>query len=244
MRDQYAGDISDLLKLAFLRAIAGDDKTIGVGWYYNSAHDGLQDGRHREYCDEKKWESLDRVLLTALRELSGRSVDALEQLPIWPAGTRFHRVPMPSRGNRHAWTGEMQAALQDSGIVFLDPDNGVGSASERHTTVAEVAAMRQAGRVVVLIKFPGRTNHAQQIEEYHSLLQAQTGALSVVTVRTCVSVTVVNKAGLLRGVPRIRWFTIVDADDVSTARARQFAQKLNAIEKCKAEVVCASGKYA
>jgi integrase len=65
MRDQYAGDISDLLKFAFLRAIAGDDKAIGVGWYYNSTHDGLQDGRHREYCGEKKWESLDRALLTA-----------------------------------------------------------------------------------------------------------------------------------------------------------------------------------
>jgi hypothetical protein len=96
MRDQYAGDISDLLKFAFLRAIAGDDKTIGVGWYYNSTHDGLQDGRHREYCNEKKWESLDQILLRALRELSGRSVDALEHLPIWPARSRFHRVPVPS----------------------------------------------------------------------------------------------------------------------------------------------------
>jgi hypothetical protein len=136
----------------------------------------------------------------------------------------------------------MQADLQDASIVFLDPDNGVGNASERHTTVAEVAAMRQSGRVVVLIKFPGRTNHEQQIAAYHRLLHAQTGALSVVTLRTCVSIAVVNKTGLLRGVPRIRWFTIVDADDASIARVRQFAQKLNGIEKCKAEVVCASWK--
>jgi hypothetical protein len=57
MRDQYAGDISDLLKFAFLRAIAGDEKTIRVGWYCNSTHDRLQDGRHREYRDEKQWES-------------------------------------------------------------------------------------------------------------------------------------------------------------------------------------------
>ena len=33
MRDQYAGDISDVLKFAFLRTLAGQDKTLGVAWY-------------------------------------------------------------------------------------------------------------------------------------------------------------------------------------------------------------------
>jgi hypothetical protein len=43
------------------------------------------DGRHREYCDEPKWEALDGALFTALRELrkgTERSVKALEELPI------------------------------------------------------------------------------------------------------------------------------------------------------------------
>lgn len=70
MRDQYAGDVSDLLKLAFLRALAADDTTMGVGWYYNPEHDGrYRDDRHREYCDEPKWEPLDGPLLSALRAL-------------------------------------------------------------------------------------------------------------------------------------------------------------------------------
>jgi hypothetical protein len=88
-----------------------------------------------------------------------------------------------------------------------------------------------------LIKFPGRENHGQQIEEYHSLLQTKAGALSLVTVSTCVSVEVLNKGGLLQGVPRIRWFTLVDADDALIERAKQFARKLNGIEKCKAHVL-------
>jgi hypothetical protein len=62
MRDQYAGDISDLLKFALLRTLAGNDKTIGVGWYYNHEHDGsFQDGCHREYCDEPKWKAVDAL---------------------------------------------------------------------------------------------------------------------------------------------------------------------------------------
>ena len=74
MRDQYAGDVSDLLKFAFLRTLAADDRTIGVGWYYNPTHDGrVRDGRHRKDCDEPKWKSLDLVLFNALRKLSERS---------------------------------------------------------------------------------------------------------------------------------------------------------------------------
>jgi hypothetical protein len=40
MRDQYACDISDLLKFAFLRALAAHDRSLAVCWYYNPDHDG------------------------------------------------------------------------------------------------------------------------------------------------------------------------------------------------------------
>jgi hypothetical protein len=40
MRDQYAGDISDVLKFAFLRALAGKDRTLGIAWYYAPGDDG------------------------------------------------------------------------------------------------------------------------------------------------------------------------------------------------------------
>lgn len=236
MRDQYAGDISDLLKFAFLRALAGGDRAIGVGWYLNLQHDGGSDGRHCEYRTETKWENLDSTLFQSLSDLPERSVRALEELPIWPLKTKFHRVPVPTRRNRQSWAVEMKRALQFATIIFLDPDNGLGS-SGRHATLDEVAAMRQEGRTVVLIKFPGRQNHNKQIALHHNLLQAQTGAASTVTLRTCVSVAVVNKNGFRQSVPRVRWFTLVDADDVLVERTRQFVRRLNEIEKCKADVV-------
>lgn len=237
MRDQYAGDVSDLLKFALLRTLSAGDRTLGVGWYYNPEHDGRKDGCHREYCEEPKWKSFDADLLKALRKLPERSVNALEKLPIWPTKTRFHHNPVKSAENRDSWASDMKAALQETNIIFLDPDKGVGDASERHATFAEVAAMRQPGRAIVLIKFPKREEHGRQTEEYHSLLQTKSGALSVVTVKTCVSVEILNKKGLLQEVPRVRWFTLVDADDALIERAKQFARKLNGIEKCKADVV-------
>jgi hypothetical protein len=228
MRNQYAGDISDLLKFALLRTLAGDNKTIGVGWYYNPVNDGRSDGRHREYCNEDKWKSLDSTVWDALRKLSERSLKALEKLPIWPPNTRFHRVPIQSNTDRHSWALGMQTALLGSDIVFLDPDNGVGGVSKQHATFDEVKVMRQEGKSVVVIKFPARTIHDRQLEAYHDMLRDRTSAASLVTVQTCVWL----------GQPRSRWFTIVDADGCSVERAKEFAQKLAAIEKCSAEVVC------
>jgi len=72
MRDQYAGDISDLLKFALLRALAESDRTIGVGWYLNPQDDGRLDGRHCEYRTETKWEHLDATLFKALNDLQER----------------------------------------------------------------------------------------------------------------------------------------------------------------------------
>jgi hypothetical protein len=136
MRDQYAGDVSDLLKLAFLRVLAANDRTLGVGWYYNGEPDGRhQDGRHREYCDEPKWNAVDVALVTALKELRDLpecSVKALEELPVWPLKTRFHRTPMPSAGNRQLWADDMRCTLREARIIFLDPDNALGGPSRKH----------------------------------------------------------------------------------------------------------------
>ncbi len=237
MRDQYSGDVSDLLKFALLRALAADDKTIGVAWYYNPEHDGrLQDGRHREYRDESKWTGLDLPLFSALKELRQRTVRALEELPIWPPKTRFHRSPVPSARNRRSWSVDMKNRPREANIVFLDPDNGVGAANERHATWEEIAALRQPDRALVLITFPKRENHDLQVEKHHHLLQAQTGAASLLTVRTCVSVEIVNRRGRI---PPNRWFTIVDADDSLIERAKQFVGNLNGIENCKADMVLA-----
>lgn len=225
MRDQYAGDISDLLKIAFLRALAAEGGKLGVAWYYNPECDGRPDGRHREFCGEPKWKALDGLVWEALRAMPERSVGALERLPVWPAGTRFHGVPVPPAKERPAWADETRRAFEECDVVFLDPDNGVGK-TKRHATAAEIAAMRRPGRAVVLIKFPGRQEYDVQAGAHHDWLRQHTRASSVVTVRTSVWVKT----------PRLRWFTIIDADDVLTQRARRFVSTLNGIMHCKSDI--------
>jgi hypothetical protein len=94
MKDQYAGDVSDVLKFAFLRALAGSDRMLGIAWYYVPGDDGRTDGRHLEWRDEPAWQRIDPELHACLSILSERSVAALERLIIWPKGCRFHREPV------------------------------------------------------------------------------------------------------------------------------------------------------
>lgn len=130
------------------------------------------------------------------------------------------------------------ASLERASLVFLDPDNGIGKATERHATLTEIASVRGDRRAVVLIKFPPRTEkHRQQIEAYHGSLLTDARALSVTTLCTSVSVTVLNKNGIKQAVPRARWFTLIDADAQLIGRAEEFADKLRQIEKCKADVI-------
>jgi hypothetical protein len=232
MRDQYAGDISDLLKLALLRALA-KDRSLGIAWYYNALHDGRPDGRHIEYLSEQRWSEFDPALMTALRSLTQRSVSALEQLPIWPEQIRFHRDPLPRATGRKEWAAAMNQALGGCRLVFLDPDNGLGETTLRHATFEEVKLLRRPGeRALVLIKFPGRESFGAQEARYHDHLRTKTGVEHLLTMRT--SVTVPAKNGAVA--PRFRWFTLLDPDDELAARFDVFANQLSRIRNVNAVI--------
>jgi hypothetical protein len=174
MRDQYVGDISDVLKFALLRRLAGKDRTVGVAWYYVPRHDGRADGRHTEWQTEPAWRSLDRELCVALATLPERSVAAVEEAPIWTDGTLFHREPMPAWHHREAWAYRKRQILDAADLVFLDPDNGLGLHSQKHASFAELAALRRAGRALAFITFPNRLGkHPAQIIELHKRLKAE-----------------------------------------------------------------------
>ncbi len=157
MRDQYAGDISDFLKFAFLRALAGTNRTLGVAWYYVHGHDGRSDGQHIEWRGETKWQSLDAQLYVALSELPERSVAALEGVSILPNDTLFHRVPMPSRSERGEWSKEKRAALDGADLIFLDPNNGLGDETVKHATFSELRLCGSRDEQSLSLRFLART---------------------------------------------------------------------------------------
>ncbi|MCQ4189038.1 hypothetical protein [Methylocystis suflitae] len=237
MRDQYAGDVSDVLKFAFLRALAGVDRTLGIAWYYAPGDDRRPDGRHLEWRGEEAWRLLDEELHAGLATLPERSIAALEQAAIWPEGTLFHRDPMPSRIERNAWALRKRSTLDGANIVFLDPDNGLGVETEKHATLSEIRPLRKPGRAVVFITFPGRSmTHDALLRQLHEQLTAEADVENIFTLRTNVSVP--RAPGAHSYVQRQRWFTIVDADAEVIARARAFALALESVPRVRAPGRC------
>ena len=239
MRDQYAGDVSDVLKFAFLRALAGADRTLGIAWYYVPADDGGADGRHLEWRNEPAWQRLDAQLYTGLSTLSERSVAALECLTIWPRGSLFHREPMPLSQERRAWGVRMRESLDGADLVFLDPDNGLGPETSKHATFSEIRLLRRPRRAIVFITFPGRSApHGTLVKRLHERLTVEGEAKTALTLRTNISVPL--SAGSESYVQRQRWFTVVDADAELAVRLRSFAATLDTVPRVRVRVDGAS----
>ena len=224
MRDQFAGDISDLRKFAFLRAVTPAQSQLGIAWYYNAGPDGTNAGKHVEHKTEGKWSTLDPEVHAALSTITmeKRSVATLERLPFWPENTIFHREPIPAGLERSLWARDMAEFLESCDVVFADPDIGLGEKKE-HAKLDEVMALGRRGRPVIIIKFPHRhAKHPQQLDQLHRLFKGH----SVTTVRTCVTIEH----------PLIAWFSIVNATDGMNSAAQEFAERLNTIENGKADV--------
>jgi hypothetical protein len=226
MRDQYATDISDYLKFAFLRAVSQHDHHLGIAWYYIPGHDGRLDGRHVEYRSEPAWRVLDEQLYDQLAALADPRVEALEHLTIWPARTVFHRDPVLAR-TRAGWVEGMVRAMANADFVFLDPDNGLGSGTRKHARISDILALRCKNRIVTIIKFPGRhKSHQDQILDLHREL-IHSGFHKPLTLITCVHVA----HGKNAWVPRHRFFTIARGNEKIRARVLDFARRLNELDK-------------
>jgi hypothetical protein len=235
MRDQYAGDVSDVLEFAFLRALTGADRTLGITWYYAPGDDGRPDGRHLEWRDEPAWRQLDEELHAGLTTLPSRSIEALERALIWPKGVLFHREPVPPRAERSAWGTRKRSALDGADIVFLDPDNGLGGETQKHTTFAEIRLLRKPERAIAFITFPGRSmTHDALLRQLRERLKVEAGASRLITFRTNISVP--SAAGSRFYVQRQRWFTVVDPDAELTARAHAFAAALASVPRVRAQL--------
>lgn len=224
MKDQYAGDISDYLKFAFLRAIQPVGRTLGVAWYYTDGHDGRPDGRHLEYLSEPAWSALDPALYGELGRLPMRSIASLERLNIWPERVLYHGARVPRARDRAEWLDGMLASLAGADIIFADPDNGLTRAGcppvRKSATLDEICGLAADRRPVVLIRFPHRLyGHEVQLQEHHEAL----ANYAPWTVRTCVTVRSATGGGTS---PRIRWFTVLNGDEALLRAAKDFAHRL------------------
>jgi len=71
------------------------------------------------------------------------------------------------------------------------------------------------------------------LADLHQNVLEQTGAATVMTLRTSISVPS-SKPGFY--VPRLRWFTIVDPDQTIAARAHAFAAEALSVRRLKVSI--------
>src|SRR6266513_3351390 len=150
MQDRYVGDVGDFGKYALLRRLGGlpEDVPIrlGVVWCLFPDETHNADGRHLAYLNTPEFQSLDNVLIAALRtiiETGQRRVSSVLSSGILPAGTiSCHEPVSPARPCsqrdrllcRSAWFARCSELTGNCDLVFFDPDNGleVGSVPKHH----------------------------------------------------------------------------------------------------------------
>ncbi|WP_143271764.1 hypothetical protein [Bradyrhizobium mercantei] len=181
MQNRYVGDVGDFAKYALLRAIARETKLrIAVIWYLYSDEDHNADGRHLGYLRDGALAQLDPSLHAALARLihkGKRSVRSVAAAGILPPDTSFFANSVSDRRGdkrlsrtqralfRAAWLKKALASAEGHQLVFLDPDNGLETASvQRHSPKSgkyvfwnEVAEFWSAGHSLVIYHHLNRT---------------------------------------------------------------------------------------
>ena len=236
MKDQYAGDITDYIKFAFLRAFMGGNiNRLGVAWFHVAGHDGKTDGGYVEYLDDSRFGYLDSELFNLLSKMvsqNQRNIYTLEKMDIWPPTKIFHGEAMPKKADRIEWFAGLAGQMNGAGVVFTDPDNGISStqrSSPKHIYISELLELaEQNKRPVICIQFPGR--HKKHPDQISDLLAACKRA------NPCILTTQAkfkNDAG--RTNVSKRWFIILNSAKAQQ-RIVEFANRMNKVEGLEADI--------
>ena len=166
MQEHYLGDVHDFVKYALLRSLSEQlGLRLGVNWYHTRTESDSSDGDNRAYLSRgpewAKWEPDLFKRIGGLQDLSRRRFGHVRELGILPACTIFYEDQVPTV-DRKAWHKSAQNALNDSNMVFLDPDNGFEVESmkthrrPKFTLFQEAVDFFRDDKVVITIQFASR----------------------------------------------------------------------------------------
>jgi len=194
LQNRYVGDVGDFGKYGLLRALClpDDDKgpalQLGVVWYLTSDEIHNNDGRYIGYLEPTPknllaFRACDPDLYDGLEEIvrgGNRNVSAIRRQRILPEGTVYYeRIldlkrstgrPRPASRiqDRQKWVEGAVQATQDCDVVFVDPDNGIGSIAQ--------ASSRLGAKYVLPGELWPYCNNGQTIIVYHHLNRSTTAA--------------------------------------------------------------------
>ena len=183
MQDAYVGDIGDFGKYGLLRLIGYNRLKLSINWYYviPSTQGKQNDGKYIEYLSRpNEYRTYDTELFDGLCKLvlhdSDRKLKRIETSCLLNA-TYYSK---PLQNNRHLWHTNALLDTQNADIVFLDPDNGLetatmhqnNSATFKHVKWDELKDYYNRGQSVILYqhrpKMTSKTTCIQNIMKYHA----------------------------------------------------------------------------
>lgn len=167
MQEHYLGDVHDFVKYALLRSLSEQlGLRLGVNFYRTRTEPDSTDGDNRAYLSSRpewaKWEPDLFKRIQGLQKPSDRRFGRVSELAILPASTIYYEGLVPTV-DRKAWHELAQKALNESCMVFLDPDNGfeVNSmqtrTSPKYTLFQEAVDFLRDDKVVITIQFAPRS---------------------------------------------------------------------------------------
>ncbi|MES2119424.1 MAG: hypothetical protein V4513_02485 [Pseudomonadota bacterium] len=242
MQEKYLGDSHDYLKYALLRHLARTLRLrIGVNWYFTEPESvdspGNNDGLKRHHLTGRGWRGLDEALFPLIAQFvnpSARQLTVLQGSNVLPSDTLYYGTPVPL-DDRCAWLEESSIALDQSQLIFLDPDNGFEVKSMSRRTAPKYALLSdpevylRARKTVIGIQFARQCDPVERAYAIQEKLQHRYGRYASLPI--------------IRGrvAPNILFFTLADPDQqVPLQRAlvgfAAHAARVAAAEACPSRV--------
>ena len=192
MQNRYVGDVGDFGKFGLLRALCQPEGAgspalrLGVNWYLTPDETHNNDGRHVGYLEPtprnlEAFRVCDPGLYDALGDIvkrDARHVSVIRQRRVLPEATVYYerlldlsstkvRPVLISRSQaRQLWVRDALHDTQDCDVVFVDPDNGIGTTSQ--------ASSRLGAKYVLLEELLPYFNRGQTLVIYHHLNRSAT----------------------------------------------------------------------
>ncbi len=189
MQERYLGDSHDFLKYALLRHLKQSlNVRIGVNWYLTDPElvdkPGNNDGEKRHHLKQSDWRKIDPDLFEVIQRFEVPAFRKLENIAAWnilPNDTAYYETPVPVL-DRAKWQQQSHQVLENSDLIFLDPDNGLEVKSMTVRTAPKYALFREAadyvraGKTVISIQFArqcdpvmkGKEIRKHLVEECHA----------------------------------------------------------------------------
>lgn len=172
MRIEHIGGVADFGKFALLRYLM-QDRHLAVCWYLASASDRVEDYcKHFGYLKRPdKFRHLAPELYDLLanfahhRRMITDPLTALQRSGVLDEAI-FVREEVPKKASLRAiWATRLANLVRPANLVFIDPDSGIQGKrlTDRHVALAEIAALRQKDRVLIV----GHRQSGRQAEVKH-----------------------------------------------------------------------------